>query len=56
MEKEKRRKGDELECCQLGCWARLLFLQKCPKCITSNGIVPTDTVDGKGIWVNGQEG
>ena len=46
---KKREKGDELELCQLGCWAHLLFLQKCPKCIASNGIVAIETVGGKGI-------
>ena len=56
MEKERRRKGDEHELCQLGCWARLLFLQKCPKVIASNGMVVTETVGGKDIWVNEQEG
>ena len=54
--KDKREKGDEHEPLQLGCWARLLFLQKCPKVIASNGSVAIETVDGKGIWVNGQEG
>ena len=56
MEKEKREKRDEHELCQLGCWARLLFLQKCPKIIASNGIVAIETVGRKDIWVNGQEG
>ena len=55
-ENKRGKKGDELELCQLGCWTRLLFLQKCPKVIASNGIVTSKTVGGKGIWVNGQEG
>ena len=56
MGKERGEKGDELELCQLGCWARLLFLQKLSNVIASNGIVALKTVGGKGIWVNGQEG
>ena len=55
-EKKRGEKGDEPECCQLRCWARLLFLQKCSKVIASNGIIAIETVGGKGIWVNGQEG
>ena len=47
--KDKREKGDDHEPLQLGCWARLLFLQKCPKVIASNGSVAIETVDGKGI-------